>query len=91
MHADDGAAYINVDTSTAEGIRKAKRVGLVESGVANVIASPHFYPAASLFNADEEGRCFTMIRHPIERAVSMFHYLAVAKWEATYDPSFRIY
>lgn len=87
MHADDGAAYINVDTSTAEGIRKAKRVGLVESGVANVIASPHFYPAASLFNADQEGRCFTMIRHPIERAVSMFHYLAVAKWEATYDPS----
>lgn len=87
MHADDGAAYVNVDTSSAEGIRKAKRIGLVESGVANFIASPHFYPAATLFNADQEGRCFTMIRHPVERAVSMFHYLAVAKWEPTYDPS----
>ena len=87
MHADDGSAYVNVDTSTAEGIQKAKSVGLVESGLANVIASPHFHPAATLFNADQEGRCFTMMRHPIERAVSMFHYLAVAKWEPTYDPS----
>ena len=29
---------------------------------------------------------FTMIRHPIERAVSLFHYLGVADWEPTYDP-----
>ena len=29
---------------------------------------------------------FTLIRHPIERAVSLFHYLAIAYWEPTYDP-----
>ncbi|KAL7529046.1 hypothetical protein ACHAXR_002765 [Thalassiosira sp. AJA248-18] len=29
---------------------------------------------------------FTMFRHPIERAVSMFHYLPKAKHEPTYDP-----
>ena len=27
-----------------------------------------------------------MVRHPIERAVSLFHYLGVADWEPTYDP-----
>ena len=27
------------------------------------------------------------MRHPIERAVSLFHYLSVADWEPTYDPS----
>lgn len=27
-----------------------------------------------------------MVRNPIERAVSLFHYLGVAHWEPTYDP-----
>ncbi len=27
------------------------------------------------------------MRDPIERAVSLFHYLAIASWEPTYDPS----
>lgn len=30
-------------------------------------------------------RMFTFIRHPIERAVSLFYYLAIAHWEPTYD------
>ena len=87
FHADDGEAYINVDTSTTEGIQSAKNIGLVESRLANVIFSQHLHPAATLFNENQKGQCFTMIRHPIERAVSMFHYLAVANWEPTYDPS----
>lgn len=87
LHSDDGAAYVNVDTSTTEGIQAARSIGLVESGLANVIVSQHLHPAATLFNKDQKGRCFTMIRHPIQRAVSMFHYLAVAHWEPTYDPS----
>ncbi|KAI2492770.1 hypothetical protein MHU86_21775 [Fragilaria crotonensis] len=87
LHADDGTAYVNVDTSTTEGIKSARSMGLVESGLANVIVSQHLHPAATLFNKDQKGRCFTMIRHPIQRAVSMFHYLAVANWEPTYDPS----
>jgi hypothetical protein len=29
---------------------------------------------------------FTLLRHPVERAVSMFHYLSFATWEPTYDP-----
>lgn len=87
VHSEDGASYVNVDTSTPEGIQKSKDMGLVESGLAQVIISQHLHPASTLFNDEQKGRCFTMIRHPIERAVSMFHYLGVAKWEPTYDPS----
>ena len=87
LYSDDGQAYVNVDTSTTEGIQEARSIGLVESGLANVVASQHLHPAATLFNENQKGRCFTMIRHPIERAVSMFHHLAVANWEPTYDPS----
>jgi hypothetical protein len=78
---------VNVDTSTAKGIHRAKRMGLVESQLAQVIISQHLHPVATLFTADQPGRMFAMMRHPIERAVSMFHYLGVANWEPTYDPS----
>jgi hypothetical protein len=87
VHSDDGASFVNVDTSTAKGIHRAKRMGLVESQLADVIVSQHLHPVATLFNADQPGRMFAMMRHPIERAVSMFHYLGVANWEPTYDPS----
>jgi hypothetical protein len=87
VHSEDGAAYVNVDTSTAEGIQRARNMGLAESRLANVIISQHLHPAATLFNDDQLGRCFTMMRNPIDRAVSMFHYLSVANWEPTYDPS----
>jgi hypothetical protein len=30
---------------------------------------------------------FTIMRDPIERAVSLFHYLSIADWEPTYSPS----
>ena len=29
---------------------------------------------------------FTVFRHPIERAISMFNYIQIATWEVTYDP-----
>lgn len=85
VHSDDGAAFVNVDTSTPEGIHRAKNMGLIESGLADVIVSQHLHPVATLFNPHKMGRMFAVVRHPIERAVSMFHYLGVANWEPTYD------
>lgn len=35
------------------------------------------------------GRMFTIMRDPIERAISLFHYLSIAYWEPTYDPSLK--
>jgi hypothetical protein len=85
--SEDGAKYVNVDTYTWEGIKRSKKLGLIESGLVDLVVSRHFYQAATLFNSDQKGICFTMIRHPIERAISLFHYLGVADWEPAYDPS----
>jgi hypothetical protein len=87
FNSDDGIPFVNVDTYTAEGILDSKLKGLVESKIVNVVMSPHLHPAARLFNDDTYGRCFTLIRHPMERVVSTFHYLAIAYWEPAYDPS----
>lgn len=57
--------------------------------MADVIITPHLYEIANIFDSRHSGRMFTMIRHPIERAVSMFYYLQNADWEPTYDPSFK--
>ena len=82
-----GGRYVNVDTTTLPGLQRAADMGLVQSQLADVIVTPHFYTAVTtLFDQGNRARMFTTIRHPIERAVSMFHYLSVADWEPTYDP-----
>ena len=82
-----GGRYVNVDTTTLPGLQRAAGMGLVQSQLADVIVTPHIYTAVtSLFDQGHRARMFTTIRHPIERAVSMFHYLSVADWEPTYDP-----
>ncbi|KAL7488823.1 hypothetical protein ACHAW6_014421 [Cyclotella cf. meneghiniana] len=83
---DLGSKYVNVDTSTVDGIARAKKLGLVESGLADVVVTQYLYAGATLFNPVRRGRMFTLLRHPVERAVSMFHYLSFATWEPTYDP-----
>jgi hypothetical protein len=70
-----GHKYLNVDTTTEAGIVKAKALGLAASGKANLVISPRMEEAASLFGPSKKGRAFTMLRHPVERAVSMFHFL----------------
>lgn len=71
----EGARYVNVDTVTPEGIRHAHSLGLLSSGLADVIVSPYIHFAAStLFSAAHRGRAFTMIRHPIERATALYRY-----------------
>ena len=55
-----------------------------------MITTQYLHEGATLFDGEmHRGRCFTMMRHPIERAVSLFHYLGVAKHEPTYDPQLK--
>ena len=70
-----GHKYINVDTTTELGITKAKKLGLASSGLVDLVISPRLAQAASLFGPSKQGRAFAFLRHPVERAVSMFYFL----------------
>ena len=71
----DGAKFINVDSTSPEGLLRAKRFHIAASPVVHLIVTPYLYEAAPLFDARNKARLFVMLRHPIERAVSMFYYL----------------
>lgn len=73
-------SYVNVDIATADGIERARRLDLASSGLADVIVSTLLYQAASLFSSQHKGRLFTIVRHPVERAVSLFHYVQDTQW-----------
>ena len=71
---------MNVDTATPAGIERAKRLDLIGSGMAEITVSSLLYQASSLFSERHKGRLFTIIRHPVERAVSLFHYVQDTQW-----------
>lgn len=83
--------HMNVDVSREEGIKQAARLGLVESSMVKVIATPSLkFAIENLFyKSGKQAEIFAVFRHPVERAASLFHYLQVADWEPTYDPSFK--
>jgi hypothetical protein len=84
-----GAKYVNVDTTIFEGILKAKSWNLTSSGIVDAIVVTSFlYDASELFSQSHRGKFFTVMRDPIERAVSLLNYLGQAKWERNYDPAF---
>lgn len=83
--------YVNVDTTTISGISEAKALGLAESGMAQLIVSPRLQAASGLFSSSHRGRTFAMIRHPIERAASMFYFLKSHKVPAIVDMSLDDY
>lgn len=87
---NDGARYVNVDTTEWEGIQRAKHLGFVESRMADVIFSPHVNEiAAELFIPEVPGKMFTIFRDPVERVISLFYYLQKATWEPTYNPALQ--
>ena len=73
-------SFVNVDTSTAEGIARAKSLGLAGSEIVNVVVSTLLHEAATLYTPANRGRMFTLIRHPVERAVSLFHFIQDTQW-----------
>lgn len=64
---------LNVDTSTKEGILRAKNLGLVSSTnpSVDIVVSPHLrFAAQELFNSHRKGKVFTIFRHPVNRELS---------------------
>jgi hypothetical protein len=67
--------YVNVDTTTQAGIERAKKLGLISSGLTDVIVSPFLHDITTLFqstNTHKNAKCFTLLHHPIERAIAVF-------------------
>ena len=77
---------MNVDTTSSEGLVRAKTMRLAESHLAELIVTPLFYEVEDIFPLTHKGRMFTIFRNPMERAMSMFFYIQVADWEASYNP-----
>lgn len=82
--------FVNVDTTTKQGILRASKLGLVASGKVDMIfTSDVNFAADHLFDPGHRGRIFALFRHPIDRSVSKFYYLQTATWERTYRPEWQ--
>ena len=79
--------YVNVDTSNGPGIERAKSLGLAQSGMADVLITTLLYDGASVFDPNHRARLFTMFRHPVHRANSLFHFIQDTVWrrQETFD------
>jgi len=84
------ASYVNVDTTNRPGILRAKRLGLVPSGLADmIVTSDPTFVIENLFDETHKGRVLALFRHPIDRLVSKFFYLQKATWEQQYRPQWK--
>lgn len=68
------AQYVNVDTTTVDGLKRAATMGLAESHMAQMITSSYLKESGALFDLYHQGRAFIIMRQPVERAVSMYYY-----------------
>ena len=81
---------VNVDTTTEEGILRAKEMGLAASHAADMVFTSDInFASQNLFDRMNKGRVFAFFRHPIDRLVSKFYYLQTATWENTYRPEWK--
>ena len=78
MTVGNGADYVNVDMSRPVGIERAKGMGLGSSGLADIISTPFLFETADIFrDIPEAGKCFTLLRHPVDRAISLYHHYQI--------------
>lgn len=74
-------SFVNVDTSTHAGIMRAKTLNLASSGLADAVISPLLHEASTLFSPTRRGRMFTIFRHPVDRAASLFYFIQETQWK----------
>jgi len=70
----NGANYVNVDTTSVDGLHRAAALGLAPSGLSDVITSSYFAEVGMLYDLYHKGRAFVLLRDPMVRAVSMYYY-----------------
>ena len=83
-----GRSYVNVDTTSYEGIAHAQKMNLVPSGLADAIISPLFGEVIqTLYSVKNTAKLIATFRHPVDRAVAMYHYMTTATWAKNYNAS----
>ena len=81
---------MNVDTTTEDGILRAKHLALIPSGKADLIFSGSVrFAMEHLYDPVHKGRIIGLFRNPVERWVSRFYYLQMATWEKGYNPIWK--
>jgi len=87
----NNAKFVNVDTSSIEGINHAKKLRLSSSNIPNmIIISTRLYEVSSnIFTTENKGRMFTFLRHPIQRAASLFYYTQDTNWRRHHVKQFE--
>ena len=82
-----------MDVATIQGIQLAKPLDPIGSGLVDVVLAPDLDMFTEHLLSDRRNiyaKAFALFRHPVDRAVSLFHYLQSAYWEPTYDPSLAV-
>lgn len=81
---------LNLDLSTPESIAVAKRLKVADRGLADVFISQLSLEGSTVFSKSyHTGRAFTILRHPVKLAASLFYYRRIATWEPTYRPEYN--
>ena len=80
---------LNVDLSTPDAVKVARKSKLVERNLADVYVSQLGLEGSTIFTSSRPGRAFTILRHPVKLAASLFYYRRIATWEPTYRPEFN--
>ena len=78
-----------MDLSTPRAIAAAKKAGLADLGLADVFVSQLAPEGSTVFTPYHLGRAFTILRHPVKLATSLFYYRRIAHWEPSYRPEYQ--
>mmetsp|Transcript_38361 Transcript_38361/g.81869 ORF Transcript_38361/g.81869 Transcript_38361/m.81869 type:complete len:657 (+) Transcript_38361:28-1998(+) len=80
---------LNVDLSTPDAVLAAKQLQVANRGLADVFVSQLSLEGSTVFTGQHMGRAFTIMRHPVKLAASLFYYRRIATWEPTYRPEYK--
>lgn len=74
-----GDKFVNVDTITQPGILRAERLGLISSGLADIVVVGDLnFAIEHLYDDGHKGRALALFRHPVERLISKFYYSQIS-------------
>lgn len=73
FYPTEGSPFVNIDSTTIQGIRRAASMRFADAQVADVVVTPLIYGTNELFTHTSQGRFFAMFSHPVERAVRLFY------------------